>query len=61
MIHLLPQYTYLHVKLAQHFCPGEDTKGDLVDAVVLHVEGIDGGELGWSTHRVRLEAVPCQR
>lgn len=52
--------SYLHVKLAQHFGPGEDTKWDLVDAVVLHVEGVNGGELRRPTHRVGLEAVPRQ-
>lgn len=57
----LRTHTHLHVELAQHFGPGEDAKGDLVDTVVLHVEGVDGGELGGSTHWVRLEAVPRQR
>lgn len=51
---------YLHVELAQDLGPVEDAKGDLVDAVVLHVEGVDGGELRGSAHRVRLEAVPSQ-
>lgn len=51
---------YLHVELAEDLGPVEDAEGDLVDAVVLHVEGVDGGELRGSAHRVRLEAVPGQ-
>lgn len=51
---------YLHVELAEDLGPGEDAEGDLVDAVVLHVEGVDGGELRGSAYRVRLEAVPGQ-
>lgn len=51
---------YLHVELAEDLGPVEDAEGDLVNAVVLHVEGVDGGELRGSAHRVRLEAVPGQ-
>lgn len=54
------QHPYLHVEFAEDFGPGEDSKGDLVDAVVLHVERVDGGELGGSSHRVGLETVPRQ-
>lgn len=52
------QHPYLHVEFAEDFGPGEDSKGYLVDAVVLHVERVDGGELGGSSHRVGLETVP---
>lgn len=31
------QHPYLHVEFAEDFGPGEDSKGDLVDAVVLHI------------------------
>lgn len=51
---------YLHVELAEDLGPVKDAEGDLVDAVVLHVEGVDGGELRGSAHRVRLEAIPGQ-
>lgn len=54
------QHPYLHVEFAEDFGPGEDSKGDLVDAVVLHIQRVDGGELGGSSHRVGLETVPRQ-
>lgn len=52
---------HLHIELAEHFGSGEDAEGDLVDTVVLHVERVDGGELGRAAHWVRLETVPRQR
>ena len=55
------RHLYLHVELAEHLSPGKDPEGDLVDPIVLHVQGVDGGELRGPAHRVRLEAVPGQR
>lgn len=58
---LLAVSPHLHVELAEDFGAGEDAEGDLVDAVVLHVQRVDGGELRRPAHRVRLETVACER